>query len=62
VSWYGLGSAQLQEATSQLVDADWRTDRNREMLRKMLELEDASITPKVVLTQRFKPHLTTLVM
>lgn len=39
---------ELKEQTKELLDANWKTDKNRKLLNKMLELDEPTITPKMV--------------
>ena len=38
----------LKERSNELLDASWKGNKNRGLLTKMLELEEPSITPKMV--------------
>jgi hypothetical protein len=38
---------QLKDKTAELLDATWKEQRNRQLLSKMLELEEPTITTKV---------------
>lgn len=39
--------SQLKDKTSELLDATWKEQRNKQLLSKMLELEEPTITTKV---------------
>ena len=38
----------LKENTSDLLDPAWKEQRNRQLIGKMLELEEPAVTPKMV--------------
>ena len=39
---------QLKALTKDLLDSEWKLSRNKQLLAKMLELEEPSISPKVM--------------
>ena len=40
---------QLKEKTGELIDSSWKEQRNRHLLMKMLELEEPTVTAKVII-------------